>query len=55
MYKRFPQDYSREELVGLVNYHHNEHIKASISLSELKEKHILISKELSLLKRNKQP
>lgn len=48
---RFPQDYSKEELAKLVLFHHKEHVKIATKFSNLKEKHIQISKELSELKR----
>ena len=53
MGKRFPDDYTRQELVSLIHHHHSEHIEAKTKLADLTEKHIKVSKELSKLRRGK--
>ena len=48
---RFPQDCTRRRLAGLVTYHHKQHARIATEMSELREKHIKTSKELTKLKR----
>jgi hypothetical protein len=51
--RRFPEDYSKEELSKLVLHHRDLHVEATTELYKLKEKFIVVSKELSALKRAK--
>ncbi len=51
--RRFPQDYTRRRLAGIMLHHCDEHIKAKTEASNLRERLIEAQKELSNLKRNK--
>lgn len=53
MDKRFPTDYTHEELANLVIYHHDKHIEAVTKYTDTLEKLKEVQKELSKLKRNK--
>ncbi len=53
MDKRFPIDYTHEELANLVIYHHDKHIEAVTKYTDTLEKLKEVQKELSKLKRNK--
>jgi hypothetical protein len=48
---RFPQDYTREQLVGLVLLHRDSSVESSTKLTELREKFIKTSQELSSIKK----
>jgi hypothetical protein len=48
---RFPQDYTREQLIGLVLLHRDASIEANTKLTELREKLIKTSQELSSIKK----
>jgi hypothetical protein len=50
MTKRYPQDYSKEELVELVGHHHTEHVRASTKYRETLDRLIEAQKKLSIMK-----
>lgn len=50
--KRFPQDYTQQELAALVTHHHQKHVETATKLDETRDKLIEAQKELSKLKRS---
>ena len=51
--RRFPQDYTQQELAALVTHHHEKHVEAATKLMETRDKLIQAQKELSVYKRGK--
>lgn len=49
--KRYPQDYTRREIINLAVWHWLQHIEASTEASNLRERLKEAQKELSVLKR----
>ena len=51
--KRFPADYSKDELGALVSHHHDLRIKAETKMADLRDRNIDLSRQLSAMKRGK--
>lgn len=53
MLKRFPEDYTRKELVDLIAHHHKRSVDASTALYNLRKKHDALIKKVPTLKQNR--